>query len=280
MTTDDRGQAHVLSFHNPAGVLIHHRGHAVFSHPMGNTRKRSITEQIGTTKDQHLDLLLLGCGDIRNLLCTVSELSQRKHQHRPKSVNFHLNDYDALILPRDAILLEVASIINPDSSDDVDFLWNVWNNMGLCESHYQRLQHVIRSLLDRNFENQGCMLQFQDSKTKQECRAVWNDWLGLDLDVKKVKKERERFCEQYLSYAGEQINRHILTKLALAICSGNHDYLRESSSLHAEVKHWTLEASTTDDVDHINPTLISPFAHEWKINYKGSPFEGYMPFAM
>jgi len=279
MTSYDRGQVPIISFQNPAAATFQHNGHCVYSYPMGNTRKRSITEQIGTTKDQHLDLLLLGCGDIRNLLCTVSELSQRKPQHRPKSVDFHLNDYDAMILPRDAILLEVASNINPDSSDDVDFLWNVWNNMGLCESDYQRLQQVIRSLLDRNFEDEGCMLQFQDRKTKQECRAVWNDWLAFDLDVNKVKEERTRFNMDQLT-SNEDISRHILKKLALAICSRNIDYLRESSSLHEEVSHWAFEASTTDDADHINPTLIRPFVHNWKINNNGSPFEGYMPFTM
>jgi len=109
---------------------------------------------------------------------------------------------------------------------------------------------------------------------------VWNDWLDLDIDVNKVKKERARHIDKDSSTSEEEIRQHILKKLALAICSRNIDYLRESSSLHEEVRHWAFEASTTDDVQHINPTLISPFVHNWKVNFNASPFESYMPFTM
>ncbi|KAJ7330572.1 hypothetical protein OS493_022185 [Desmophyllum pertusum] len=101
---------------------------------MGNTRGRDLTELLGTSTEQHLDLLLLASGDVRNVLCTVSELSLRKPHERPKSLKFHLNDYDPSVVARNAILLEVAGSINPDITADMDFLWKYLVQPGAVKS--------------------------------------------------------------------------------------------------------------------------------------------------
>ncbi|XP_028515261.1 uncharacterized protein LOC110240393 [Exaiptasia diaphana] len=266
----------IWNFHNPAQTIYYSTG--MISFPMGNTRNRSITEQIGTTNEQHLDLLFLGCGDLRNVLCTVSELSQRRPHHCPKSIDIHLNDYDPTILPRNAIILDIIGYINPDIPDDMDFLWNVSYNMTLSKSHGDRLRQVITSLIniDQNDEN-GITLRFQDSRTEQECLSVWKDWLELNLDVETVKEERHEFnINQLASHEG--ILEHLLEKVGLAICSKSEFVKTSMRYWQQEVDHWTEKASTTDDSDFINPTLISPFEHIWKLNVNSSPFEGYMPF--
>ena len=66
----------MLSFHNPAGTILYPTG--LYTYAMGNTRARNLTELLGTSKEQHLDLLLLASGDIRNVLCTVSDLQLQK----------------------------------------------------------------------------------------------------------------------------------------------------------------------------------------------------------
>lgn len=134
MTRYDSQGVPVLSFHNPARTILYPTG--LYTYAMGNTSARDLTELLGTSKEQHLDLLLLASGDIRNLLCTVSDLSLRERHERPKSLNFHLNDYDPSVVARNAVLVEVACAIDPDIPADVDFLWNIWYNLALSKAHF------------------------------------------------------------------------------------------------------------------------------------------------
>ncbi|KXJ13390.1 hypothetical protein AC249_AIPGENE11907 [Exaiptasia diaphana] len=246
---------------------------------MGNTRKRSITEQIGTTREQHLDLLFLGCGDLRNVLCTVSELSQRRPHHCPKSIDIHLNDYDPTILPRNAIILDIIGHINPDIPDDMDFLWNVWYNMTLSKSDDDRLRQVITSLINKDQnDGNGIALRFQDSRTEQECLSVWKDWLELNLDVETVKEERRRFSARKMSI--KTMCLYVLKNLQILT---SDDLLDESNPLYPEIEHWFMEGSTSatgTSASVINPTLIRPFTHKWKVHYSSCPFKGYFPFKM
>ncbi|KXJ13382.1 hypothetical protein AC249_AIPGENE11864 [Exaiptasia diaphana] len=275
MTAYDEGNVPILNFQSPAQAIYYPNG--LYTYAMGNTTKRSITEQIGTNKEQHLDLLFLGCGDLRNVLCTVSELSQRPPHHCPKSIDIHLNDYDPTILPRNAIILDIIGHINPDIPDDMDFLWNVWYNMTLSKSHGDRLRQVITSLInnDQNDGN-GITLRFQDSRTEQECLNVWKDWLELNLDVETVKEERRRFIERKMSIRGRCSD--VLLKTAMPCL--NSSLLNESNPLYSEIEHWFMEGTTTTaqtNTSVVNPTLIRPFTHEWKVHYGSCPFEGHCP---
>ena len=69
MTKYDSQGVPILGFYNPAGTVLYPEG--LYSYSIGNTRARDITELLGTSKKQHLDLLLLASGDVRNVLYTV-----------------------------------------------------------------------------------------------------------------------------------------------------------------------------------------------------------------
>ena len=114
----------------------------------GNTPGVELTENYGTLKcDGSLNLLLLGAGDVRNLMFTVSELSQRKDDAIPKRLSFHFNDHDTSILARDVIILETVYSIDPDCKRDVDFLWNIWYNLALSNEDSKRLESIIQNLI-------------------------------------------------------------------------------------------------------------------------------------
>jgi len=280
MTSYDEKGVPILNFHNPAAAIFYPNG--LYTYAMGNTQQRSITEQIGTTKEQHLDLLLLACGDLRNTLSTVSELSLRTSLHRPRSVHFHLNDYDPSIVARNAIIIEIVTQINPDVPGDVDFLWDVWYNMTLSEPHHDRLRQVISSLAERKFDGDDGVFNFQNTKSQQECHDIWKDWMDLDLDVKQVKEERNQLIKTKISI--EQIIEYTMLQIGSGILTTSNKYLeylqKESCPLNQEMKHWFLEGSTTDHVNLVNSTLIRPFVHEWKVHYTSCPFQGYLPFHM
>lgn len=271
----------VLSFHNPAGTILYPTG--LYTYAMGNTRARNLTELLGTSKDQHLDLLLLASGDIRNVLCTVSDLSLRKRLELPESLNFHLNDYDPSVVARNAVLVEAACAINPDFPADVDFLWNIWYNLALSKDHFDRLCNVLSKLLETDFDSGESVLKFQNSAVLMECRDIWKDWRDLDLDVKSIKGSRNRLIEdrhREMKFSRDVHSLSVLKQMVKLIYEEALDHFCEPTStnpLYDEIKHWFSEGSTSDESDKTNPTLIRPYVHKWKQHYSSCPFESYPP---
>ena len=281
MTRYDSQGVPVLSFHNPAGTILYPTG--LYTYAMGNTRARDLTELLGTSREQHLDLLLLASGDIRNVLCTVSDLSLRKRHERPKSLNFHLNDYDPSVVARNAVLVEAACEINPDIPADVDFLWNIWYNLALSKDHFDRLRNVLSKLLEKDFDSEESVLKFQNSAVLKECRDIWEDWRDLDLEVKSTKESRNRLIEDRrgeLKFSRDVQCSSMLKQMVKLIYEEALDHFCEptpANPLYEEIKHWFIEGSTSIESDKTNPTLIRPFVHKWKQHYSSCAFESYPP---
>lgn len=281
MTRYDSQGVPVLSFHNPARTILYPTG--LYTYAMGNTSARDLIELLRTSKEQHLDLLLLASGDIRNFLCTVSDLSLRKRHERPKSLNFHLNDYDPSVVARNAVLVEVACAIDPDIPADVDFLWNIWYNLALSKAHFDRLRKILSELLEKDFKSDENVLKFQDSAVLRECRDIWKDWRDLDLEVKSVKENRIRLIEdrrRELNFSRDIQCLSVLTQMVKLIYEEELDHFSQPTSanpLYDEIKHWFSEGSTSDESDKTNPTLIRPFVHKWRQHYSSCAFQSYPP---
>ncbi|XP_031572249.1 uncharacterized protein LOC116306350 isoform X2 [Actinia tenebrosa] len=271
----DSQRVPVLGFHNPAATILYPKGS--YSYSYGNTRGQDVTENLGTQKDQHLDVLLLASGDVRNLLFTVSGLSLRKPNERPKSISFHLNDYDPSIVARNAVVLEIANTIDPGEDDDVDFLWNVWYNLALSKDHSDRLRATLASLITRDFNECESFLKFQESKVLQECQAIWEDWKEVELDVDSVKEERKQLISEK-SLSLEKFHVHVMQQIMMAP-NVKSDFIKKSSPYYKEIKHWFEEGSTNDERHSVNPTLIRPFDHKWRVHYTACAFEGYLPLS-
>ena len=259
----------VLGFHNPAGSTFYPKG--LYTYAIGNTRGRDVLETLGTKKGQHLDLLLLASGDVRHLLFTISELSLRKPAYQPNSISFHINDYDPSVVARNVVILELVDTINPDVADDIDFLWNVWYNMTLSKAHIDRLREVLTSLIERNFDGDDSFLKFQANNVLKECRNIWRDWREMELDVNTVKKERNQVIENKSSAFN---GCYAIINQANMAPSDMRDVI---SPFSEEIEHWFREGSTNDELAAINPTLIRPFVHMWRVHYSACAFEGYLP---
>ena len=139
------------SFQNSCGQIIHPNG--IFTYAFGITSGQPLAERFATRKGRHLNLLMLGSGDLRNVFFTLSELWQRKPSLRPGQVNFHVNDFDPVVVARNVIILEIARCIDPERPEDIDFLWNIWYNLALSEDHYQRLQQFIKVLISNGIQD-------------------------------------------------------------------------------------------------------------------------------
>ncbi|RMX52214.1 hypothetical protein pdam_00019209 [Pocillopora damicornis] len=187
------------------------------------------------------------------------------------------------VIARDAILLEVAGVINPDVPADVDFLWNIWYNLALSVADFDRLRKVLTELLERDFDSDESILKFQDNSVLQECRDIWKDWRHLDLEVKSVKEERNNLIEDMkrgIGFCEDSQCRSILTHMVMEIYEEKLDNFVEPAAtnpLYTEIQHWYRESSTNDESEKTNPTLIRPFVHKWRQHYGSCAFVGYPP---
>ena len=285
----------LLDLSNPRAQVLFPNGH--YTYAFGNTPAVELTEHFGTSKhDDTLNILLLGIGDVRNLLSTVSELSQRKEDAIPECLCFHLNDYDASTLARDVIILETVRSIDPDCDQDVDFLWNLWYNLALSYQDSQRLQKIIQSLISE--EHMKSHLQFGSSAVFTECQEIWKDWLQLEMNIDEVALQRQKLmlyglnltdpdslnkAQKQVSFftAVSSLTNTTIKQLLTPIDEKKLDRtnLQKSGLLYQEIHSYFLSGCTskvyTDS--KVNPTLIRPFEHKWKVHYGSCPFAGYVP---
>ncbi|CAC5362576.1 unnamed protein product [Mytilus coruscus] len=88
-------------FGNPGSPLLHlnHR----YLYAIGNSRARDLSEECKIPDSP--EFLVLGGGDIRHVLFTVSQISQLEKS--PSSILMYVNDADDVILARNILLLKV-----------------------------------------------------------------------------------------------------------------------------------------------------------------------------
>lgn len=95
------------------------------AYPFGNTLANATLLHGLPASQGAASLLLIGCGDPRNLLASIGASSGR---HALCQLRVALNDISSGVLARSALLLLMASELDPGSDADMDLLWDVWYN--------------------------------------------------------------------------------------------------------------------------------------------------------
>ncbi len=153
-------------------------------------------------------VLLLGCGDIRNALLTAATLSQRG----AKQVAIHLNDVNDVILARAALLLALADGTDPGKAEDVQFLFAVWYCAALSPQHAERLRQAVQKLVQLAADDNVCSSSSgrvdisegaagpggadargrsgADVGLQQRLLAIWRAWLDGTMTVEEMARDR------------------------------------------------------------------------------------------
>ncbi|KAL9951474.1 hypothetical protein ACROYT_G044139 [Oculina patagonica] len=284
-----------LSLANPRAQVVFPTGQ--YTYAFGNTPGVGLTDNFGTsTSDESLEFLLLGSGDVRNLLFTIFELSQRPRDIIPANLSFVLNDHDPSVIARNVIILETVRSIDPDRDLDVDFLWNLWYNLTLSNDELKRLQAILQNLTLPQYVNTG--LQFGSKEMFTECLQIWKDWLSLEINVEAVSSQRQNLMVFGLNLTQQEIqdkrqeNIDFLTAVTSLTNTTikqlftpfdeqklDRKCLQQSGLFYQEVYSYFLTGCTSEvhTNSKVNPTLIRPFEHKWKVHYGSCPFSGFIP---
>ena len=260
----------ILSSPGSSWFYLNHR----YLYAIGNTRSIDLTEGCQVPLD--VKFLLLGCGDIRNIIKTVHEIN-RGVSPCPKTLTFHVNDIDDVVLARNAVLIQIATTIDPTNAADVKFLWNVWYNLNLPEIHCQRLKSILFDILEKPLDG----LEFQSSECSDAIKRVVKFWLVKTESVTDVQSQREKFvCKksrvnmqshQEVSYA--EAVEDLITHSGFAL----DRYNPPNAKRRAEELERYYKTGSTDTVCRgvPNPTLLCPHVDGWRVFPDSSPFSGF-----
>ena len=253
-------------------LYMNHR----YYYAIGNTKSVDLTE--GCEIQSQVQFLLLGCGDIRNILQTVHEIGQSKTV--PESLTFHLNDIDDVLLARNAVLLQIVHTIDPDMIDDIQFLWNIWYNLRLSEHDYLRLKSVLTDIV----ENPLSFLKFAAQECSSAVKRVIKYWLKLNMRVRDAQLKREAFIIKKV--AADLHKKEIHVKMTDAVetllCNSSGFligclYRSKQEEYFEEMKTYFRTGSTDnrDDPGYTNPIFLCPHVDGWRVHPTSLPYSAF-----
>ena len=240
-----------------------------FYYAVGNTPAKDLTE--GCPVPDEAAFLLLGCGDIRNILFTTAECSHLKRI--PRVLEFNINDVDEVCLARDVVLLTILDSINPEIPDDVEFLWSVWYNLHIERNQHERLNCLMKKYL----ENGSDLIKFPDNTSQQTIQKFIRQWATLSLSCKEISEVRKKSILRM-----SQTNDFEKALSSISWGNANVQLPEESATdekWRAEVENYFRNGSCWEHVGHegmsVNPTFWCPQINDWRVHYASNPFQSY-----
>lgn len=244
-------------------------GDNLFWYAMGNTVAKNLFDGCPTATSA----LLLGCGDIRNMLETCKASPNAKH------LMFSLNDINPSIIARNGLLLAACEEMDPSNSKDLDFLWSVWYNLELSKPHDRRLKQLVAKLLQ---EPDHGWFTFS-VRTWKAVSEVLKSWLveHSDLpDVETVKRERVARTEKYFGMRLPSRVRHLdLGKLVINPVTeslGPEKIIFEDAGAHWMDGSVHTDKRVKGNVMVPNITLLHHKTRKWLVHYGSCPFRAYL----
>ena len=193
-------------------------------------------------------VLSAGCGNLRNLLHTVSSLPT---QFEGK-LDFHLNDFDPFIQARNIMFLFMM-IAYADQADIAATLTTIWYSLHLSQEHYQLLIQSLNTLITLTAETlaeaTGGFVTV-DEEYIPRLKDVWRGWLDLQClrshpnSINLQKQRQDVFASDFASYQGvEYFKIEIPEKYAKSV----DDWFQNGIFLPSDASRKKL--------DYDNPTL-------------------------
>ncbi|KAI1420729.1 hypothetical protein F5Y12DRAFT_719251 [Xylaria sp. FL1777] len=241
-----------------------------YFYPIGNTPAVSLTQTI--PPGEPVDILLLGCGDVRNILFTSCVDAARV-------MDITCCDNQKAILARNILLLSLL-IDGNDSSDDL--IWSLYYHMSLdskslelLRSQAQKLHDLSTSMDTWQQSKYSSRLRFCDTATLQDVRVMWA-FYAIDrrgAEAKRLKLRLDGIVQQAnAKKKGLAIGTSYRSMIPAAITS-----MPDLSALHSYYwKHGTLEldAKVNAEAKFPNPMFLT-LDDEAAVHYGTDPLVGF-----
>ncbi|KAG8696165.1 hypothetical protein FRC08_007323 [Ceratobasidium sp. 394] len=226
-----------------------------FFYPIGNTAAISLTQDL--SPEQPADILLLGCGDPRNILFTLyADVVASK---TPRKLDITCCDIEPAILARNILLFTLL-----ENNENIDRVWDIFYHFKINDEASKLLTRQSEELYNNSSDIEtwrgftyGSFLKFVDARTLAEIRRHWRSYADFpNLPPARLSKLRQ-----------EQTR---LSKSVLAENSANISPSRSAGMLWMEAAKHTIslfkcywETGTTYTLDtevkkakNLNPTFV------------------------
>ncbi|KAI9182883.1 hypothetical protein H9P43_003794 [Blastocladiella emersonii ATCC 22665] len=206
-------------------ILFSEKAH--FYYPFGNSVAVDLLLNHDPKLHDHLDVLLCGCGDLRNVAYTLRE-AQRKGTTAPE-IAFTLDDIQPAILARNLLIARVlASDTAMGCPDLVRYVGQLWYSLELEPDVRAFWDDRMRECLARDdWLVADSPIRVADAPTLQAVRHCWRSWLHVDWSTATLATKRRRFLDS--------TPKHSLgVKNVEALFDSFTDALAQNYMLHAE----------------------------------------------
>lgn len=232
-----------------------------FFYPIGNTSATCLTRDISPDESAHI--LLLGCGDPRNVLYTIHS-EPRTHT---RQLDFTCCDFDAAVLARNVLLFTMVLDEKPITTT----VWNIFFHMYLDKDSHSILVQQCKKLIACSESSQqwndspyGSCLRMCTDYTIQELRRHWSLYAEMqDLPFSRLKAIRKSFTD-----LSNSILKSTKSNLSPARSAGPAFLLAMSITAEHFRHYWKTGLTFTDDrniiaaATFLNPTFAYSLAGE------------------
>ncbi|KAL2186488.1 hypothetical protein L209DRAFT_780451 [Thermothelomyces heterothallicus CBS 203.75] len=227
------------------------------------------------------DILLLGCGDVRNILYTIfveRGLPERK-------LDFTACDVDEYVIARNVLLLTI--LLDNEEAVSLRQTWHIYydlyledHDVLLVENQATKLYELSQSLQTWQASPYGTTLRFCDEKTLLLVRDIWAKYAqqarwrdpGADRDRWALFRDRLRDAKTKQSHVRQATRQSVSRSCAPLAMQMANDLV----SLTEE--HWELGVSgnpRTASQEIPNPVFAVPLTTLSELKYPTNPLLGF-----
>ncbi|KAB5591552.1 MYND finger protein [Ceratobasidium theobromae] len=166
-------------------------------YPIGNTPAISLTQDL--SPEQSADIVLLGCGDPRNILFTL--FSDLVVGTKTRQMDITCCDLEPAVLARNILLFALL-----EDNEPADAVWNIFyhfridnRSLDILIRHSRQLYDCSQTAESWRESRYGSFLKMVDSRTLTELSRLWKsyaDFINLPASrLQQLLKEKERIAK-------------------------------------------------------------------------------------
>ncbi|KAJ3863560.1 hypothetical protein EV359DRAFT_42875 [Lentinula novae-zelandiae] len=241
-----------------------------FFYGIGNTPTVSLTRDL--SPQTPANILLLGCGDPRNVLFTVYNEASGSERH----LDITCSDMDPGIIARNILLLTMIIDNVPSST-----MWNIFFDLKIdrgtystLTAHCEKLCQTSRSQSDWANSSYGSVLKFSTLHTLEEARRHWH----LYVEMESLPSDRQKFLRDAFAMQSQEASEKSKGTIFSSARAAGPLMLMAISVYSEHMKHYARTGVSSTDprvvtaATMINPTFAYSFVGEGcNVHYGTSP---------
>ncbi|KAF3134815.1 hypothetical protein TWF569_010080 [Orbilia oligospora] len=250
-------------------------GHGYY-YPLGNSPAINLVGFLPPEIDA--EILLLGCGDVRNILFTLFTESSESANKVHRKYHFTCCDFEGAVIARNILLL--AMILK---NEEASTMWPIYYDIFMSETCSQALKSHLAELLSASEDIEswlksdlGKVLTVGSKYTLAVVRRLWSAW-AKSLDEKGKGQRRKSVKRELANIVKERHSKGSILSVARSAGPLTIEVMRASMDhFNHYWKHGTTDHHHTEKPPVSNPTFsLTKYGRKFSVHYGTNPLAGF-----